>query len=121
MNIFYIAIAVLLIWFIFLRFIPAKGVKQLNTYQLNDILEEKKYQFIDVRTPGEFKQNHISNFKNIPLGELMHRYGELNKEQEVVLICQSGMRSNKASKLLKRLGFSKITNIKGGMAAWSHQ
>lgn len=43
----------------------------------------------------------------------------LSKEREVVLICQSGMRSNKASKTLKKSGFEKVTNVKGGMNAWS--
>lgn len=36
-----------------------------------------------------------------------------------MLICQSGMRSSKASKLLKKLGFKHITNVKGGMMDWN--
>ena len=38
---------------------------------------------------------------------------------EVVVICQSGMRSKQASKLLRKQGFNKVTNVKGGMNAWS--
>jgi rhodanese-related sulfurtransferase len=41
------------------------------------------------------------------------------KEKEVIVICQNGMRSQKASEILKNLEFSKITNVKGGMSAWS--
>ncbi|MED1563912.1 rhodanese-like domain-containing protein, partial [Alkalihalobacillus alcalophilus] len=44
---------------------------------------------------------------------------QLLKEKEVVVICQSGMRSNKASKVLRKMGFKKITNVKGGMSAWN--
>ncbi|MCY8721486.1 rhodanese-like domain-containing protein, partial [Bacillus sp. S10C12M] len=40
------------------------------------------------------------------------------KDQEVFVICQSGMRSLKASKVLKKQGFKNITNIKGGMNTW---
>ena len=107
-------------FFIIWRFIPTKGVKQINTTQLkNELAADKNTQLIDVRTPGEFKSNHIRGFKNIPLNELVEKAPkQLKLEQEIVVICQSGMRSNKASKLLKKLGFKNVTNVKGGMSAW---
>jgi rhodanese-related sulfurtransferase len=71
---------------------------------------------VDVRTPAEFKGNHIKGFKNIPLQVLSQKSNEISKDKEVVVICQSGMRSQKASKILKKLGFTKITNVKGGMS-----
>ncbi|NRK74194.1 rhodanese-like domain-containing protein, partial [Salmonella enterica subsp. enterica serovar Typhi] len=43
---------------------------------------------------------------------------ELSKDKEVVVICQSGMRSQNATKILKKLGFTNVTNVKGGMSAW---
>ena len=39
-------------------------------------------------------------------------------EKEVIVICQSGMRSSNASKVLKENGIQTITNVKGGMSAW---
>ena len=44
---------------------------------------------------------------------------KFSKEKEIVVICQSGMRSMKATKTLKKLGFKNITNVKGGINAWS--
>ncbi|MHA6252719.1 rhodanese-like domain-containing protein [Oceanobacillus sp. CAU 1775] len=111
-------IILILIWFIFQRFIPAKGVRQIETNDLKKILKEKGYQFIDVRTPYEFKTNHIQGFKNIPLAEIKQRHQELSKDKEIVVICQSGMRSNKATRILKKFNFPKVTNVKGGMAVW---
>ena len=107
-------------FFIIWRIIPTKGVKQINTTQLkNELAADKNKQLIDVRTPGEYKNNHIRGFKNIPLNELVEKAPkQLKLEQEIVVICQSGMRSNKASKLLKKLGFKNVTNVKGGMSAW---
>lgn len=102
-----------------LRMMPTKGVKQLTTTELKSQLNNKNIQFIDVRTPGEYKANHIRGFKNIPLQQLAAQTNNLSKDKEVFVICQSGMRSNKASKLLKKAGFTNITNIKGGMSAWS--
>ncbi|KAB7665091.1 rhodanese-like domain-containing protein [Bacillus sp. B1-b2] len=107
-------------WFVYQRFVPARGIKNITTSELKFELnsKDKKKQFIDVRTPSEFKVNHINGFKNIPLFELHKRANELSKDKEVFVICQSGMRSSKASKLLKKLGFKSITNVKGGIGAW---
>ncbi|MFJ7832462.1 rhodanese-like domain-containing protein [Peribacillus sp. NPDC097197] len=115
LNILMIAV---IVWFLYERFIPAKGIKQITTIELRTQLNNKSKQYIDVRTPNEFRGNHIKGFKNIPLYELQNRVKELSKDQEVFVICQSGMRSSKASKLLKKMGFKEITNVKGGMSAW---
>ena len=64
------------------------------------------------------EQEIFAGFKNIPLQQLAQKTNQLSKENEVVVICQSGMRSKQASKLLKKQGFNKVTNVKGGMNAW---
>ena len=109
----------LVIFFIIKRFLPIKGFKQISTTELKNELNDKNKQYIDVRTPGEFKSNNIRGFKNLPLQQLAQKSNELSKEKEVVVICQSGMRSGQASKLLKKQGFKQVTNVKGGMSAWS--
>ncbi|WML44731.1 rhodanese-like domain-containing protein [Neobacillus sp. PS3-40] len=104
----------LLVW----RLRPVKGVRNITTTELKNELGNKDKQYIDVRTPGEFKSKSIKTFKNIPLDQLSTKASSLSMEKEVVIICQSGMRSTKAAKMLKSLGFTKITNVKGGMSAW---
>jgi len=105
--------------FIMKRFIPVKGIRHISTSELKSELKDRNKQFVDVRTQGEYKVNRINEFKNIPLHQLNQKAEkELSKKKEVVVICQSGMRSQKASKLLKKLGYTKITNVKGGMNAW---
>ena len=116
-NIVLIAVIVL---FLFWRMMPTKGVKQITTAQLKRDLQNKGKQFIDVRTQGEFKGQHIKPFKNIPLHMMNEStMQKFSKEKEIVVICQSGMRSMKATKTLKKLGFKNITNVKGGINAWS--
>jgi rhodanese-related sulfurtransferase len=112
-------IPALVILFFIQRLLPTKGVRQITTTDLKAEINDKSKQFIDVRTPGEFRSNNIRGFKNIPLHQLAQKVNELSKDKEVVVICQSGMRSNKASKLLKKQGFKRVTNVKGGMSAWS--
>ncbi|AHL70117.1 sulfurtransferase [Bacillus pumilus] len=100
------------------RFLPVRGVKQMDAAHLKPTLHSRHQQLIDVRSPLEFQTNHIKGFQNIPLFQLKERAHELEKDKEVYVICQSGMRSMQAAKLLKKQGFTHITNIKGGMNAW---
>ena len=115
----YVFIALFLLFIVY-RFMPTKGVRNISIAELKNELRGKSKLFIDVRTPGEYKGNHIREFKNIPLNLLAEKAEkELSKDKEVIVICQSGMRSGQASKLLKKLGYTKVTNVKGGMNAWS--
>lgn len=118
MTILNIVILALIVLLVIPRLIPAKGVRQITTATLKNELKDKGKQFIDVRTPAEFKGNHIKEFKNIPLHQLAEKSAQLSKDKEVVVICRSGMRSSKACKILKKQGFKQITNVKGGMSAW---
>ncbi|MCL6573723.1 MAG: rhodanese-like domain-containing protein [Bacillus sp. (in: Bacteria)] len=114
-----IIIMILFIGFLAWRLLPVKGVRGITTIQLKNELGDKNKQYIDVRTPGEFKGRSIKEFKNIPLNQLANKASTLSKDKEVIVICQSGMRSAQAAKTLKKLGFQQITNVKGGMSAWN--
>lgn len=68
---------------------------------------------IDVRSPGEFATGHLSNAINIPLPEIETAVPRRVKDKNQVLLlhCQSGMRSGVASKKLKRLGYANTFNL----------
>lgn len=74
---------------------------------------------LDVREPAEYAFNRIPSAKNIPLGELEKRLGELNPESEIYVICRTGNRSDYAAQLLAEHGFNKVWNILPGMSQWS--
>ncbi|MFC4022871.1 rhodanese-like domain-containing protein [Oceanobacillus longus] len=118
MDILQWIIMIIAVVFVVKFFLPVKGISDITTKEAKDKFKAKDVQFIDVRTPGEYKANHQKKFKNIPLSSLAGRTSELDKNKEVVVICQSGMRSAKAAKILKKKGFEKVTNVKGGMGAW---
>lgn len=98
------------------KMIPSKGVKTISTAELKNILNDSDKVFVDVRTPSEYKGRKIAQFENIPLGSKLDK---LPKDKEIVVICQSGMRSSNACKQLKKLGYEKVTNVRGGMSAWN--
>lgn len=70
---------------------------------------------LDVRTPEEYRGGHIAKAVNYPLSKLDRYKG---KEKEIYVICQSGMRSKQAAKLLKQKGYE-VTNVQGGMNRWN--
>ncbi|MBO8155533.1 MAG: rhodanese-like domain-containing protein [Bacillaceae bacterium] len=114
----YLAIG-LIILFIIRRMIQPKDVNQISASDLKKELKLNKNQkqFIDVRTPIEYQGNHIKGFNNIPLQSLKAKLNELDKNKEVVVICQSGNRSMAAARILKKNGFE-VTNVQGGMNAY---
>jgi rhodanese-related sulfurtransferase len=90
-----------------------RRMPSISTKELNEILNEKPL-IIDVRTLGEFKDNHIPGAKNVPL-DTIHTY---QPKQKGYVICTSGMRSKQASKILSKKGYD-VVNVKGGMRKWN--
>lgn len=106
---------IVLIAMIVSKFIPAKGVKQITGEQLKEKLKDKNIQYIDVRTPREYRQAHVEGFKNFPLKKIRRQYKELDKDKETIVICHTGIRSMDACKRFKRYGFTDLTNVKNGL------
>ena len=74
---------------------------------------------LDVREPHEYEIARIPGTTLIPLSELNKRVGELDATADIVVHCKSGVRSGKAQRLLKDMGFSRVTNLTGGILRWS--
>ncbi|MGM9926040.1 MAG: sulfurtransferase TusA family protein [Bacillus sp. (in: firmicutes)] len=74
---------------------------------------------LDVREAAEFAFNHIPGAVSIPLGELENRLDELNKEDEIFVVCRTGSRSDMAAQKLAANGFGKVVNVIPGMSEWS--
>jgi len=78
---------------------------------------------LDVRQPEEHELVALEGSTLIPLGQLFHRAGELEKwkNEEIVVYCHHGIRSQQAISLLQQLGFTKLFNLAGGIDAWSSE
>ncbi|MEZ5354450.1 MAG: molybdopterin-synthase adenylyltransferase MoeB [Bryobacteraceae bacterium] len=74
---------------------------------------------VDVREVHEFQIGRIPGSILIPLGELPKRLNELDPEADIVVHCKMGGRSAKACDLLRQNGYKKVTNVAGGILAWS--
>lgn len=105
-------IALVLIAVMIFRFMPKKGVKYITTKELQPLLGQEGIVFVDVRSASEYNEAHIPKFLNRPLGTYL---GDLPRDKPIVVICQSGVRSNKACKELVKLGYTDVTNVRRGM------
>ena len=78
---------------------------------------------IDVREQDENAIARIPGSTLIPLSAFQQRAGELDdkKDHEIVIHCKLGGRSMQACQYLESLGFKKLVNLVGGIAAWSEQ
>ncbi|HLC14363.1 MAG TPA: ThiF family adenylyltransferase, partial [Chthoniobacterales bacterium] len=100
---------------------PNVQVPEITPRELKSRLDRGDDLFIlDVREPHEFQ---ICNLKGhlIPLGELPRRVHELDSSREIIAHCRSGKRSAEAVDFLRKAGFRKILNLKGGILAWSDE
>jgi adenylyltransferase/sulfurtransferase len=80
----------------------------------------EKFLLIDVREPFEYEIARIDGAKLIPLREIAERANELGNE-EIVVHCHSGMRSAQAVELLRKAGLTNVSNLEGGIDAWSEE
>ena len=94
------------------------AINQIDPAQVKAMLSQSPRPFLlDVRTPGEYKQGHVSGAELIPLNELSAKKGRIPKERDVICICESGSRSGSAARQLSSLGY-KVSNMRGGMSRW---
>ena len=92
----------------------AKGVlKQWHLADVDTLPQDGSVTLLDTRTVGEFDGGHIDGFLNIPVDELRERLGKLDKSKPVYVICQSGLRSYIACRILAGNGFE-CYNFSGG-------
>ena len=82
-------------------------------------LESRNGIILDVREAAEYAFGHMEGVKSIPMGELESRLAELDKEQEIYVICRTGKRSDLAAQLLANNDFTKVYNVLPGMNEWN--
>jgi len=97
------------------------GIPQITVETLKAKLDAKEDIFVlDVREPHEYPIANIGA-PLIPVGEIEKRIAELesHKNDEVIVHCRSGARSQKAALALKAAGFTNVSNLTGGILAWA--
>ncbi|HTM60451.1 MAG TPA: rhodanese-like domain-containing protein [Burkholderiales bacterium] len=96
------------------------GGPWVNTTQATHLINREDALVVDVREANEFAAGHVLGAKNLPLARLDASGADLAKKKErpVIVYCDGGERSAKALATLKKLGFTRVANLSGGLGAW---
>lgn len=95
-------------------------IELISVEELHEMITNGgNFVLVDVRTPQEFVDNHLEGAINIPVADLRTRYEELNKNEKIVLICSSGVRSSLGASILKQHGFKNVYIVAGGMMGYN--
>lgn len=92
----------------------AQGIlKQWHLKDLETLPQDGSVTLLDTRTPAEYARGHIEGFRNIPVDDLRDRLDEIDPDKPVYVICQSGLRSYIATRILEGNGYTAY-NYAGG-------
>lgn len=94
------------------------GIPQYDWTEVQRLVAEGTFQWIDVRTPEEYEEGHVPGIPLKPMQDVADWMNELDAKQNYVMVCRSGSRSQKVAQFLKTNGFEHVANCIGGTLAW---
>lgn len=98
--------------------LPLATVKQVSVLDLQRLAISGEGQVLDVRGPAEFQAGHVDGATLFSLDRLASQPPPLDPIRPVTVHCKSGYRSSIATSLLRRAGFTDVSNVTGGFDAW---
>ena len=120
-NLLLIVVAVvsgaMLIWPLLRR---TTGGPWVDASMATQLINREDALVVDVRDPGEYGAGHILGAKNWPLDHIDERGGDAakRKDKPLIVYCDTGDRTPKAAAALRKLGFTRVVNLSGGLPAW---
>jgi len=97
-------------------------IENADAKQFKELVDAGKGIILDVRTPEEVSEGYINNASTINLydDDFIAKINLIQKDKQIYVYCKSGGRSSEAAELLKKNGFSKVYNLKGGISEWGN-
>ena len=93
---------------------------EITVHKLNELKEEyKNIQILDIREDTEREHAYVKGTIHIKLTEIANRHTELNKDNNIFVMCHTGTRSQAVVKWLKSQGYEHSVNVLGGIDAWA--
>ena len=98
----------------------AVKINNLNADSFVSEIKNPNVVVLDVRTAGEFAAGHIENAINIDVEGMSFdsEISKLDKSKEYAVYCHSGRRSGIATEKMAKVGFTKLSNLDGGIIEW---
>ena len=97
------------------------GIPQMSVQELKQRMDNgSNLLVLDVREPFEYQIANIGATL-IPMNDVPRRLNEIDRDREIVIHCHTGRRSQRVAEFLKQNGYEKVSNLAGGIKAWSEQ
>ena len=117
---YFYSVPLLVVVILLIRSNAAKGGKKITPQDLVSLTNQEAAKLIDLRSPNEFADGHITGSINIPYADIEDRLHEIKLQEgkSLVLICDSGSQSANAGEVLNKSGYQNTVILSGGIGAW---
>lgn len=94
---------------------------QVSPAEVAGLLSDPDVQWVDVREENEYANYRIPGIRLIPLSQINTRFTEISRDKPAIVVCEVGGRSGNVTQALRKAGYDRTYNLKGGMQAWINQ
>ena len=117
---YFYSVPLLVVVILLIRSNAVKGGKKITPQDLVSLTNQDAAKLIDLRSPNEFSDGHITGSINIPYADIEDRLHEIKLQEgkSLVLICDSGSQSANAGEVLNKSGYQNTVILSGGIGAW---
>ena len=117
---YFYSVPLLVVVILLIRSNAVKGGKKITPQDLVSLTNQDAAKLIDLRSPNEFADGHITGSINIPYADIEDRLHEIKLQEgkSLVLICDSGSQSANAGEILNKSGYKNTAILSGGIGAW---
>ena len=100
--------------------IRGRGRGGISAAEATTLINRRNAIVVDLRPSAEFAKGHLPSARNVELAELQAKIGQIakNKSNPVVLVCQTGQESQRASRTVSEAGYAEVHVLQGGVDAW---
>ncbi|RKF47368.1 rhodanese-like domain-containing protein [Paraburkholderia fungorum] len=100
--------------------ISRRGRGGLSAAEATQLINRRNAAVVDLRSSAEFAKGHLPAARNLEFAELQAKVTQLvkNKNNPVLLVCQTGQQSNKAARIVQDAGYAEVHVLDGGVDAW---
>ena len=117
---YFYSVPLLVVVILLIQSNAVKGGKKITPQDLVSLTNQDAAKLIDLRSPNEFADGHITGSINIPYSDIEDRLHEIKLQEgkSLVLICDSGSQSANAGEVLNKSGYQNTVILSGGIGAW---
>jgi rhodanese-related sulfurtransferase len=100
--------------------LSGRGRGGLSAAEATQLINRRNAVIVDLRPAADYAGGHLPSARHLEFAELQAKIGQIakNKGNPVLLVCQNGLQSNKALRVVREAGYAEVHVLQGGLNAW---